>query len=67
MGVAVEHNFNGDFVSDFSDMLDATDFPSALILGVKEVAIGELLKKVVVFELVCILSQHLRFFSLAKI
>ena len=61
MGVTVEHNLDTDFVSDFSDMLDTGDFPPALILGVKEVAVGELLKKVVVFEFVCILSEHLGF------
>jgi len=54
--ISVKLDFDIDFVSNFSNFLDLSYFPSILILGVNIAAFLEFFNEVVILELVGIFS-----------
>lgn len=48
-------------MSDLSDLLYASYFPSSFVFGIDEVAFSQSLQKIVVFKFIGILSHHVSF------
>lgn len=56
--VAVELDFNIMLMPNFSNLLDLADLPPLLVFGVDIVALLKFVEDAVVFELVCVLPEH---------